>query len=73
MSDRDPCQLCGRSGPGTTRMSLVTWAAPPDPNDPDDGPYGSIRRCVDEEACRSRLELAGEVWPLTDRIPALER
>lgn len=60
MSHYQACLLCGAEGP-QVRIALVEWI------DPEDGkPFAAIPRCSDVPGCRSRVELEGESWPITE-------
>lgn len=57
------CDLCSERG--TVEAALVAWKSPVF------GKYESVDRCVDKDACRSRLADRGEEWPIVDpREPA---
>lgn len=52
------CLICGHEG-ADVRASLVEWKD-------QARPFDSIPRCVDAQACRYRLELIGDEWPVND-------
>ena len=57
-SDPPTCELCGNQTSGQVAVRLIRWReAPPGMQ------YEHIHRCVDNEACRSRVEAAGREWP----------
>ncbi|HET7030342.1 MAG TPA: hypothetical protein VFI34_07510 [Candidatus Limnocylindrales bacterium] len=57
MSDRS-CSLCGHHGQDV-RVNLVEWKD-------QARPFAAVLRCVDAQACRYRLELIGDEWPVND-------
>lgn len=62
MSGQDrTCLLCGLVDRDVVRR--LAWFDPPLPS----GEVQAIDRCRDSQACRDRLEAAGETWPLDDR------
>lgn len=63
-SDPPTCELCGNTQSGEVAVRLIRW------RDADPGmSYEHIHRCVDNVACRSRVEAAGKTWP-EERISA---
>ncbi len=61
MTHQGECDLCGHFG--QVRPDLVDWRVP------IGGPF-AVDRCVDEPACRARIEADGGVWPIRDKEPA---
>ncbi len=62
MSGQDrTCLLCGVTSRDVTRR--LAQFDPPLPS----GAYQAIDRCLDSQACRERVEAAGDPWPLEDR------
>lgn len=55
----DSCVICGHDG--DVRTGVVEWLEPQDGN-----VWTTLPRCHDRQACRDRLEAAGDVWPLRD-------
>jgi hypothetical protein len=54
------CLLCGHHDEwGAITFRLAYFADPP--------LFSALPRCVDIEACRSRVQAAGESWPLLER------
>lgn len=51
------CDLCGHTS-ADVRSGLACYA--------EDGRFERIDRCTDHQACRERLFLEGEDWPLID-------
>ena len=58
------CELCGIES-SNVRSGLACYA--------DDGRFERMDRCVDHQACRDRVEAAGEEWPLSDMTIGAER
>lgn len=57
------CGLCGTTDHHVS-PGLVEWA------DPIEGQrFSSLDRCQDREACRGRVEKAGQPWELADPTP----
>ena len=55
------CQLCGNTDRRDLRTALAHWRdAPPGMA------YSHIEACRDREACRRRVELQGDLWPLVE-------
>lgn len=57
------CGICNAIGV-PIRHGLVAW------KEPIFGKYEDIDRCVDEDACRARVEESGEPWPIEERKAA---
>lgn len=55
-----PCLLCGNDRLTEVRVSLARW------RDPNPYLYSTIPRCSDRAACRERVELLGDDWPVID-------
>lgn len=53
------CDLCG-SVRVPVEPRVVAWRVPVA------GPFGNIDRCPDQEACRARVEAAGDEWPILE-------
>jgi hypothetical protein len=51
------CDLCGDTSLDV-RPALACYA--------EDGRFERVDRCVDHQACRERVELDGDEWPLID-------
>lgn len=68
MSELVRCDLCHAAGHhGSVKERLVEWtetvrAASGVPR------WDSVNRCLDFQACRSRVEAAGGTWPVRDSI-----
>lgn len=62
MSRPSACLICGSESAVVT-VSLVEWAEPIDGRR-----WESLPRCIDRQACRERLELLGERWPIRDSV-----
>jgi hypothetical protein len=58
------CDLCGLED-RTIRSGLACYA--------DDGRFERIDRCTEHQACRDRVEAAGNEWPLADLTTGKER
>lgn len=58
------CELCGMASLDV-RSGLACYA--------EDGRFERIERCIDHQACRDRVEAAGEVWALVDITLSKER
>jgi hypothetical protein len=59
------CLLCGHDVSIDVRMALVEWREPVGRE-----VWAHVPRCVDATACRLRVELLGEPWPVADGTPA---
>lgn len=59
------CALCEREA-SDVATALVRYAEP----DADNNVFGRLPRCRDHEACRRRVELAGEPWILDEKRSA---
>lgn len=59
MNGPGPCLLCGSEG--DTRIALIEWAVP------SDRIWDAIPRCRDVAACKERVVLLHEPWPLAER------
>lgn len=53
------CDICGDRSPDV-RPGLVAWKDPAQP-------FAAVDRCADQDACRARVEAAGEEWPVMER------
>lgn len=53
------CDLCGERSLDV-RPGLVAWRDPAQP-------YANVDRCGDVEACKARVEAAGERWPVVEK------
>ena len=58
MTEHQECAVCG-SASDAVSVALCAWRG-------GDIPFTSEPRCKDVEACRRRLELRGERWPLRE-------
>jgi hypothetical protein len=58
------CLICGHDVSIDVRMALVEWREPVGRE-----VWSHVPRCVDGVACRSRVELLGEPWPVADGTP----
>jgi hypothetical protein len=57
------CEICGDRQ--TVRHAVVAWVQPVG------GRYESIDRCVDVAACKERVAMNGDPWPVIDpKVPA---
>jgi hypothetical protein len=50
------CEICGERS--TVRAAVVAW------RNPMFGRYDAVDRCLDEKACRERIESRGDEWPV---------
>jgi len=55
------CDICGHRG-SDVRPGLVVWRDLAQP-------YNAIDRCSDHDACRLRVEMAGDEWPIVEETP----
>lgn len=53
------CVLCGTES-NDVSVGLIEWKEPPPSR------FTAAPRCRDHNACRTRVELLGEPWDLTD-------
>lgn len=61
MTHRDTvCLLCGLTSPDVA-LGLIAWKEPVGRD-----VFTTAPRCKDAEACRARIEAAGDVWELVD-------
>jgi len=61
------CLLCGHEGPGVS-IRLVDWAEPLGGR-----AFETLPRCFDAQACRARVEAAGDRWEVRDAtVPTVE-
>jgi len=69
MSDRVRCDLCGFDGhPGRDiRERIVEWTEAVQ-QATGNRRWDSVHRCLDFQACRSRVESAGGTWPVRDAV-----
>jgi hypothetical protein len=58
---KSTCDLCGIRDE-RVRHGLVIWKDLAQP-------YNDIDRCEDHDACRERVILQGNEWPILDRTP----
>jgi len=59
VSDFRTCALCGHTG-NDVATGVVAW------KQLVERPFETAERCRDREACRKRVELVGDVWPVED-------
>ena len=61
------CALCRNTDRRDLRYRLAHW------REAEPGmAYDHISRCIDERACRSRVEQQGEGWPLLESAASTE-
>ena len=53
------CGICNATDV-PIRHGLVAW------KEPVFGKYEDVDRCIDVDACRARVEAAGDRWPIED-------
>jgi len=54
------CVLCGHVGDDVS-PGVVAW------KQLTERPFEAVDRCRDQDACRKRVELVGDTWPVDDR------
>ncbi len=53
------CDICGTTSPDV-RPGVVSWLAPLGQR------YNAVNRCTDHAACKERVLLSGEEWPILE-------
>ena len=54
------CEICGATNV-PVRHALVAW------KQPVFGPFEDVDRCIDVNACRTRVQEAGQPWPIREQ------
>jgi hypothetical protein len=60
------CEICGHVG-DDVRLQLAWF------RERKYGPVQDVRRCLDHEACRQRVEQGGDPWPLAVTFDEVDR
>lgn len=69
MSERLTCALCGATSHEVAWRRLVEWTDEHRRRSPDLPRWDAVDRCLDYQACRSRVESTpGAGWPVRDAV-----